>query len=60
MANSLEFEARAEEEEKKWMEYSSSVPNKSRHVNSASKNQNTPWNSGFALSETKVLKYGKR
>ena len=60
MANSLESEARAEEEEKKWMEYSSSAPNKSRHVNSASKNHNTPWNSGFALSETKVLKYGKR
>ena len=42
------------------MEYSSSAPNKSRHVNSASKNHNTPWNSGFALSETKLLKYGRR
>ena len=40
------------------MQYSSSAPNKSRHVNSASKNHNTPWNSGFALSETNVLKYG--
>ena len=57
MANSLE--SQAEEDEKK-REYSSSAPNKSRHVNSASKNPNTPWNSGFALSETKVLKYGKR
>ena len=50
MANSLESEA--EENEKKEMEYSSSAPNKSLHVNRASKNHNTPWNSGFALSET--------
>ena len=57
MANSWESEA--EEDEKKEMEYSSSAPNKSRHVNSASKNHNTPWKSGFALSETKVLKYGR-
>ena len=35
MANSLESEA--EEDEKKEMEYSSSAPKKSRHVNSASK-----------------------
>ena len=34
------------------MEYSSSAPNKSRHVHSAIKNHNTPWNSGFVLSET--------
>ena len=40
MANSLESEA--EEDEKKKMEYSSSAPNKSRHVNSASKNHITP------------------
>ena len=39
MANSLE--SQAEEDEKK-REYSSSAPNKSRHVNSASKNHNTP------------------
>ena len=58
MANSLEFEA--EEDKKKEMEYSSSAPNKSRQVNGARKNHNTPWNSGFTLSETKVLKYGKR
>ena len=58
MANSLE--SQAEEDEKKKMEYSSSGRNKSRHANSASKNPNTPWNSGFALSETKVLKYGRR
>ena len=56
MANSLE--SQAEEDEKKKMEYSSSAPNKSRHVNSASKNHNTPWNSDFTLSEIKVLKYG--
>ena len=35
LANSLESEA--EEDEKKEMEYSSSAPQKSRHVNSASK-----------------------
>ena len=57
MANSLE--SQAEEDEKKKMEYSSSAPNKSRHVNSGSKNHNTPWKSGFELSETKVLKYGR-
>ena len=57
MANSLESDA--EEDEKKKMKYSSSAPNKSQHVNSPSKNHNTPWNSGFALSETKVFKYGK-
>ena len=50
MANS--FESQAEEDKRKKMEYSSSAPNKSWHVNSASKNHNTPWNSGFALSET--------
>ena len=57
MANSLE--SHAKEDEKKKMEYSPSAPNKSRHVNSASKNHNTPWKSSFALSETKVLKYGR-
>ena len=40
MANS--FESQAEEDKRKKMEYSSSAPNKSRHVNSASKNHNTP------------------
>ena len=40
LANSLESEA--EEDEKKEMEFSSSALNKSRHVNSASKNHNTP------------------
>ena len=40
LANSLESEV--EEDEKKEMEYSSSALNKSRHVNSASKNHNTP------------------
>ena len=40
MANSLE--SQVEEDEKKKMEYSSSAPNKSRHVNSAGKNHNTP------------------
>ena len=59
MANSLE--SQAEEDEKKKMEYSSSAPNKSRHVNSAFKqNHNTPWNSGFALSETKVFRGTQR
>ena len=58
MANSLE--SKAEENEKINLKCSSSVPEKPRHVSSASKNHNTPRNSGFALSETKVLKYGKR
>ena len=40
LANSLESEA--EEDKKKEMEYSSSALNKSRQVNSASKNHNTP------------------
>ena len=58
MANSLESEA--EENEKKKLKCSSSAPNKPRDVSSAGKKHNTPRNSGFALSETKVLKYGKR
>ena len=49
MANSLESDA--EEDEKKKMKYSSSAPNKSQHVNSASKNHNTPWNSGALHSQ---------
>ena len=58
MANSLE--SKADENEKKKVKCSSSVPKKPRHVSSANKNHNTPRNSGFALSETKVLKYGNR
>ena len=57
MANSLD--SQAEEDEKK-IEYSSSAPNKSRHVNIASKKSQYTVKFGFCTLRNKVLKYGRR
>ena len=51
MANSLE--SQAEEDEKKKIEYSSSAPNKSRHVNSASKKSQYTVKFGFCTLRNK-------
>ena len=51
MANSLE--SQAEEDEKKKIEYSSSAPNKSRHVNSASKKSQYTVKFGFCALRNK-------
>ena len=51
MANSLE--SQAEEDEKKKIEYSSSAPNKSRHVNIASKKSQYTVKFGFCTLRNK-------
>ena len=51
MANSVE--SQAEEDEKKKKEYSSSAPNKSRHVNSASKKSQYTVKFGFCTLRNK-------
>ena len=60
MVNSLESEAEEGEKKNGIFLFSSQQITTRKYLAKRSKNPNTPLNSSFALSETKVLKYGKR
>ena len=60
MANSLESGAEEDEKKNGIFLFSPQQITARKYVLKRSKNPNRLWNSGFALSETKVLKYRKR